>query len=419
MTSWCHPKCFNLPRKYATGSGKITEEQFVEDHIEDVSEDGDILPSKVAELAAAIGTKASPKKTKSEGSGTENSFMEKLKSEYDAMAAEDDDKTSAKRKANDNSEQEPKKKKSKASDDDQNQRALELYAKHHKMNAAALKDILSYNRQTMTGTKAVVLHKVIDGELNGRLPRCKVCEGGRLKFNEACDKVICGGGFDEGSQQRISCDVSYTFGDAPRELPWYTTNPTEEQNAEMDHLTELAKAGGVDNGPALTKLMKAAANLELDYSSNKGKKESATKLIELLESSEDKLDLPDESKKLRMGVGSLLLANEGAAPSEIVKMLVEKFGFVDAKAEKAAKKEAAVENACKQPENAPIYCAIKELADLYFKESNRNAGASYQKAVSSHIVLISTLSGGSIHGNLRPLSSPPHRQRLSKSSTRS
>ena len=43
----------------------------------------------------------------------------------------------------------------------------------------ALKDILRKNMQSMSGTKDVLIEKVADGIVLGRIPRCPNCFGGR------------------------------------------------------------------------------------------------------------------------------------------------------------------------------------------------------------------------------------------------
>lgn len=44
---------------------------------------------------------------------------------------------------------------------------LALYGHYHKMRIDELKEILRWNRQILKGTKAVILHKVLDGMLHG------------------------------------------------------------------------------------------------------------------------------------------------------------------------------------------------------------------------------------------------------------
>jgi len=48
-------------------------------------------------------------------------------------------------------------------------------------SVATLKDLLKMNDQSSSGSKQDLLEKVADGMLNGALPRCPKCGGGRLK----------------------------------------------------------------------------------------------------------------------------------------------------------------------------------------------------------------------------------------------
>ena len=99
---------------------------------------------------------------------------------------------------------------------------VELYKKYHKLKSDLLKDILGYNRQVKTGTKDILLMKLIDGLTYGRLARCSVCDGGRLKLiDDDCYTVTCSGTFDESLQTRIPCSFTCNTVTAPRSFPWY------------------------------------------------------------------------------------------------------------------------------------------------------------------------------------------------------
>jgi DNA polymerase/3'-5' exonuclease PolX len=65
--------------------------------------------------------------------------------------------------------------------------------------------------------------------------------------------------------------------------------------------------------------------------------------------------------------------------SEILTLLVEDYGYVEDKQAKEAAKQVALESSAGHSGNAPVIAAITELADLYFKDGNRNAGSSYKK----------------------------------------
>lgn len=193
-----HPKCFNLPRKFPG-----TVEDFVDDALNDTT-GGEILPKQRTEIVTAIQSTASANKkgTGSKSASSADSIIEKLK-----MKAE--------------GEGEPQQKKAKIVEPYLTNEfvvAFRLFEKHKNDD---LKDILKWNRQFVTGTKNYLMVKVLDGYVNGRLARCQLCQGGRLKIDDTdCTVVQCNGQFDEDSQQRIPCTFQCSVKEAPRWKPW-------------------------------------------------------------------------------------------------------------------------------------------------------------------------------------------------------
>ena len=207
-------------------------------------------------------------------------------------------------------------------------------------------------------------------------------DGGKLKVADDETKVECGGTFDEGASFRMPCSNCFPIssGDVPRGK-WFTSEPTEEEAAEMENEAKGDEEETGEDSP-LGKLMAAAASLEFDMSSGSGKKQAAQDLLDLLlEFDGTKVDLPSDDKKCFREIGALISSDASISPSEAMKLVVEKYGFADKKAGKAAKKEAAVKNACAEPSNGPLLMAFAELSEIYFKEGNTNAGISYQKVL--------------------------------------
>lgn len=201
-----HPACFTLPRKFATGSTKISTYDFFTDHVHDKSE-GKILPSQIDELVALVDSKA-PKAGNANTENNDDNIMSKLKREF--QTTEESVPQSP-----------PKKRKKEIKGDEIFMKQLELYGRYHKKyKNDEIKDILGYNRQTKTGTKDFLLMKLIDGSMYGRIARCELC-GGRLKLKEDGDPVICSGTFDETMNVRIDCAFCSTAAKAPRYQPWY------------------------------------------------------------------------------------------------------------------------------------------------------------------------------------------------------
>ena len=319
---------------------------------------GEILPSKGQELVADISQNSGKKATKSSSSDKANPLAE-IKEAYEARLGE------------------PVKKKLKTDD-----ATLDLYEHYKSYKADDLKDLLRWNRQTMTGTKDVILFKVLDGEINGRLARCPM-DGGRLKLSEDGTKVTCNGNFDEDLQIRIDCAYSAKRLEAPREK-WHTSEPTEEEAKEMDRLEEAATGSTpTSDDPDVKVLLEAADKLEWKLINRDGIKKATADLLELLQNPPVKkhLDLPDDVGAARMKVGTTIANNREQSARQVLEVLIEQVGFVESKAKQAAQKEAAIELAVEAPENAALVAAFQELAELYFKEGNRNAGASYTKVV--------------------------------------
>jgi hypothetical protein len=121
---------------------------------------------------------------------------------------------------------------------------------------------------------------------------------------------------------------------------------------------EFEKARGEDDSDntMAQNLLMAADKLELDLDGKEGKKKAAADFVKLVE---DILDLP-ANRDPKLEVGKLVLANAGKSNKEIMQALVEKFGFAEAKKEKAAAKEVALEVNIANPKNAPLIMAFKE-----------------------------------------------------------
>lgn len=197
----------------------MTPEDFVRDVLQDGSDSGrDILPAKMQELVDAIATTSIKKKKTNDGDDDGG----------------DSDGTSPKawiasiKAAFEKQEGEPASKKAKADDSSSSKREaitqahIEAYASYKGCKGDELKDVLRWNKQILAGTKDVILTKVIDGTVHGRLGRCQLCNGGQLKFNvENAHQIVCNGEFDEASQRKITCNYTTIPSKAPRFQPWY------------------------------------------------------------------------------------------------------------------------------------------------------------------------------------------------------
>jgi hypothetical protein len=136
--------------------------------------------------------------------------------------------------------------------------------------------------------------------------------------------------------------------------------------------------------PDVAKLVKAAYKLEWKLDNRKVLKESTGEMVDLLlDHDGKKVDIPQDRQEAIKKIGPLIVANREKSASEVIPVIVKEFGFLEDKKEKAAKKEAIIESTVANPKNAGLVAAFQELSQLYFKESNANAGASYTKAANA------------------------------------
>lgn len=362
MTSWTHIACFNLPRKFKEEG----VEEFVNTSLIDNTGDGELERIKDQVIADITSKKPKGAAAKDEA---DLSPVEKIQAHL--------------KRSRDGEEGAPAAKKMKLSPKEE--AMLDVYVQYEKMKADELKDILEWNRQQKSGNKNLLLTRIIDGQMNGRLARCPVCTRGKLQIeNETSTTAICKGYWDEDLAGRIPCRYSTPLEEVERLHPWFTEKPTEEEEAELDRIDEAAKGGvapSAEVDDATASLVDKANKLEWSLDNKKGMQAAANKLLEIL--TDAKVDVPSDEKDAKMKVGAVLVSNRTLSPGEIIQMLVEQFGFAEQKQEAKEKKKAATEKACKCPDNAHIVEVMHELSQLYFKEGNRNAGGTYVKVANA------------------------------------
>ncbi|KAG7355069.1 helix-hairpin-helix domain containing protein [Nitzschia inconspicua] len=374
-----HVHCFKLPR----GLAAVSIEDFVEDYLTDGGDDstGPLFPDKKVEVIAlleeaAVKKKGSKGKPKGGDAGGEQTILMRVQAAVKAQEVE---------------EKEPPKKKVKKENggkndgDDEVQAMVPIYKKHHKKKTEELKDILRWNKQLLKGTKDFVLFKVVDGELHGRLGFCPLCQG-NLKLNEDdLENVHCGGRYDEDTGTIQLCSFTAPRAGkkaAPRLVPFFLEEPSEEEKEAME--TERAKIRGEQEGDlkyednqTAMELLNQAAGMKIDLQNKDGIQKAANAFLDLVKG---KVDLP-ENRNSKMEVGRLMMSNNDKTPKEIMMAIFDKYGFVEAKAENAKTKVAAVQASCANPANAALILAFRECSGYYMKEGNRNAGSTYVKAI--------------------------------------
>jgi hypothetical protein len=111
------------------------------------------------------------------------------------------------------------------------------------------------------------------------------------------------------------------------------------------------------------------------------RKELVTKLVEIFEHHPGKsVDLSSNAKeKIYSYLGDQ--ETRTMTQEQIIRNIVNLFGFQQDKKAKAAKKGAALKDAILCAANEPVISALNELAELYFKEKNARGGAAFKKAV--------------------------------------
>jgi hypothetical protein len=147
LSSYHHVGCFRLPRKFQTGSTKLTPEEFVSDYVEAPD---DILPGKLDEIVQLL-----------IGNTSGDSAKKKKKADDDNTNAEEDTTIMGQLKAAYQEQQkkggEPKSKKVKR--DETFEKMLDLYTLHCKTKADSLKDFLRYVRGYLVVVVVVVVTK--------------------------------------------------------------------------------------------------------------------------------------------------------------------------------------------------------------------------------------------------------------------
>jgi len=145
-------------------------------------------------------------------------------------------------------------------------------------------------------------------------------------------------------------------------------------NAAAEALKSGSKAPSGDDD-LISKLEEKAEALEWNLNNKKGMQKATKGMIALCE--EAGVDLPEGNVKMQ--IGKIITGNQSLPPSEVVKLVVEEYGFAKQNEEVAEKKAAAVSSLCKHPANSEIVAILLELSKAYFTDHNANAGISYRK----------------------------------------
>mmetsp|Transcript_23641 Transcript_23641/g.35163 ORF Transcript_23641/g.35163 Transcript_23641/m.35163 type:complete len:458 (-) Transcript_23641:1161-2534(-) len=363
MSSWNHPLCFNLPRKFS----KISAEEFVSDYLTD-NTDAKILddPTEKQQIIEQIDTKATKKQTKkAQQSGSK--YMAAVKRNADQLLAES------------GGEEGPAKKKVKLSDDDKAK--ANAYIKFIGMKIGELQDILSWNNVLKTGTKDVLLTRVIDGFVYGRIGKCVACKLGQPKISDDGSKIECKGYFNSDKGFPVPCGNTVAVESAVRFKPWYINEPTEEEENAMKEESNISSSDSNENLPDT--MVKAVNKFEWKLSSKENIKKAANGMVDLCSSEESPIDFPSDKAKAKIDIGMMIVQNKGKTALDVLNLIVEKYGYKKKNDEVAENDQKQVGAMLAVDQNASVYMAMQELSTIYFKEKNTNAGISYRKVANA------------------------------------
>jgi hypothetical protein len=143
---------------------------------------------------------------------------------------------------------------------------------------------------------------------------------------------------------------------------------------------ESAAARGKPGGDEAleAELMTKAETLEWILDDMQGMKKATQDLIDLCN---DRVDLPEANRT--MEVGKLVAANRSLKAKDVLKLVIDQFGFSQQNEKAADKKDAAIATMCEHPANVEIVKLFLELGGLYTAEHNNNAASSYKKVANA------------------------------------
>ncbi|KAG8465133.1 hypothetical protein KFE25_012496 [Diacronema lutheri] len=213
------------------------------------------------------------------------------------------------------------------------------YAKYVALPIPVLKAYLGANDQLKGGAKAALVSQCVDGELHGALPRCPLCEFGRLKTAEGTKHMlVCPGHFSESARVWRTCGYKAEAAKASR-LPWRTA---EEGPRAVE--AEPAAAGG--------------AQLDAAQFDGLSPQAAADRLVSVAREAGATLSADETTARIAAGTALNASRDEEGKP-EPAKALRELLAKYPPK--RTAKMEAS------HPANSTIVALLKEYADLMEK----------------------------------------------------
>jgi len=221
MRSHFHPACFSLPKK--TINGKSTDDEILQ-WLSTAEGYDEISQEQVQSVLGAIknGLANDPK--------VRAAAMKRKYEEMKAQVEEDEaNGTSSSKKPRGD------------------MLAMECFMKYNAMKTTQLKEFLTWNRQTKTGTKDLLVEKCKDGELNGAIPPCPTCSSKHtsnattLKIDPKNGGYICGGWYDKENSFRVSCKFLAGASELTRD-PWALSAALSREVAKVEEISDAGKS---------------------------------------------------------------------------------------------------------------------------------------------------------------------------------
>mmetsp|Transcript_10528 Transcript_10528/g.19646 ORF Transcript_10528/g.19646 Transcript_10528/m.19646 type:complete len:446 (-) Transcript_10528:497-1834(-) len=260
----------------------------------------------------------------------------------------------------------------------------EAYEKYSAWKVDQLKDILRWNKTPCTGNKDLLLLRIIDGEVYGRLGKCPICVKGQLKLNDEGTEVQCKGFFNEDIGAHEACYFSIDPARARRHV-WFNHEPTKEEQEEMKNEQQAVKTDTDGSAAVLPVhfLQNIKTNMEWNVSNKEGIKQTTLTLSKILSSDDSPIAIPSniDTSKVRMEVGKIILQNKDKSMEDILELITQKYGLKENKEKEDKVKEKMTASICHVEANAKICNLFRDLAAAYSAEGNRHAATTYRKVV--------------------------------------
>jgi hypothetical protein len=144
-------------------------------------------------------------------------------------------------------------------------------------------------------------------------------------------------------------------------------------------MKEEGKIEETDDGKLSDAFVEAANKLDWELTNKANIKKATSDMVKLCSSEKSPIDFPSESPSIKMEVGKMILQNRAKTASEILDMIVEKYGLKEKNEADKKRTSDQVMAMVKVAANGSIFEVLQEFSSIYFSEKNTNAGITYRK----------------------------------------